>query len=516
MRLKRLRAFHPCRLSLARQVTRRMATGQWLVRRPLWTVDPDGRAQAVYVIDTGLRRYALLCLGRGDEAGFALCDGVPEPADIARIGATIARRDLGRVSARELCLARAYHEAGLWDHVVGRLAAGRQPDPERIGAAGILMQVGPVHASGAFGTADRDLIAERAEMQAPFEAEVLTLSLIRLFARDLVEAKARTRGNARAIRLTPAVARALGIGITAGLELAGFAIAHPFVFNAWIMAREEAIARVTALRTLRPADWTAVRDMLDRLAATRASLAADLSRLSGAMAAGPEGARPWARLMVWAEDTLGLEAQEVLASTMLEPYGGLIDGLGHCMSDTLDRDFRIDGSLSVERTRAMIAAVHGWALSRDWTQRGAACLAPWLVDARHDPRLGPGPAAWVDPLELPVAAGRDAARAWTTLAGYPDETPIANVLLEHPDHRRALRRAQIAAFAPYAEVRDSLIGADASPCDLLRAMLSFLGATDVDASSDRRMQARLFAGAPYPTDPRPATDDPWMSSGAVT
>jgi hypothetical protein len=166
------------------------------------------------------------------------------------------------------------------------------------------------------------------------------------------------------------------------------------------------------------------------------------------------------------------------------------------MSDTLDRDYRIEGAMPVGRVRALIAGVHGWALGRDWSEVSMTALAWSAATDETDPRLQPRGPDPTGPFELPLAVVRDAVRAWHVLGGYADELPVAQVLLEHPEHRSAIRRAQIAGFAPYAEIRDNLIDADMRPELLIRAMLAFMGAEAVTLPSDRQMGARFFAGTP--------------------
>jgi hypothetical protein len=63
-----------------------------------------------------------------------------------------------------------------------------------------------------------------------------------------------------------------------------------------------------------------------------------------------------------------------------------------------------------------------------------------------------------------------------------------------------VRRAQIAARHPYAEVQDNLIGADMLPIDLMRCKLAFFGASHFDPRSDKWVRISLFQGAPYPLD----------------
>ncbi|MBF9059876.1 hypothetical protein HKCCSP123_11860 [Rhodobacterales bacterium HKCCSP123] len=539
MRLSRLGSLHQCRLSFMRQLTRRMARESWRIACADWRIDASGVGHAVYTVTTPRRSYALVAFAhdlppdqRSDrviaeawDATFALVDGVPDTADIARLAAHVPLQEAGRISERELCLSRANRSVRLWDHVVERLAAGRQPDADQLAEVGYLMRTTAVYGSGKFGAADRVLIEDRPELHPPFQAEMLTVYLIRVFVRDLVEHMARARGGDRAARLDPTAAEALGIGNSTGLGMAPFLVNHPCLLNNWVMAREEAIARVRALGDIAPMDWQMVADLARRMRAGAAAatsrhplqaernarLAQDLDRLIAEMAGPP---RPWADLLDWSAVVLGEEGQEALASLVVEPYGRLVDGLAHCMSDTLDTGFRIDGTMPLGRVRQLIAEVFGWALDIDWTAEAPTARAWYVSEEKLEPRLGQRHEEPIADYEQPLATARDAALAHSALSDWPEETPVAAFLLRHPEHRVAVRRAQISAFAPYSEIRDNLIGAELMPIDMLRAKLSFFGATDFDPRSDRWVRIRMFAGAPYPETLTPKTADFWVYPGS--
>ena len=63
-----------------------------------------------------------------------------------------------------------------------------------------------------------------------------------------------------------------------------------------------------------------------------------------------------------------------------------------------------------------------------------------------------------------------------------------------------VRRAQLAARFPYAEIRDNLIAADLRPIDLLRCKLACFGADKFDPRSDRWLRICLFQDAPFPDE----------------
>src|SRR6056297_1474044 len=231
MRLSRLGSLHQSRLSFMRILMRRMAADGWTVTRPVFDIDNTGVGRAVYTANGPDGAYSLVAFAhdlpdalRSDrviaeawDATFALFDGVPTTADLDRLAANVPLQEAGRVSERELTLSRANRSVRLWAHVVGALAEGRQPDPAQIDDVGYLMRTTAVYGSGKFGAADRAMIADRPAMQAPFQAEMLSVYLIRTFVRDLVNHMARSKGGAQAVGLDPDLARRLGIGIPPGL-----------------------------------------------------------------------------------------------------------------------------------------------------------------------------------------------------------------------------------------------------------------------------------------------------------
>jgi hypothetical protein len=90
----------------------------------------------------------------------------------------------------------------------------------------------------------------------------------------------------------------------------------------------------------------------------------------------------------------------------------------------------------------------------------------------------------------------------------PGET-LGAFLQYHPEHRHIARRLMVLLCAPYAEVRDNTIHAAMLPIDLLRAKLSFFGATHFDPRSDRWVRITMFQGAPFPGELATADPDTW-------
>jgi len=526
MRLSRMGSAHPTRLSFLRTLLRRMQAEGWHFDRPVWQMDARGVGRAVYRAIGPHHTYSLVAFAhdlpdhlRSDrviatawDATFALFDGTPTPADLDRLQANVPLQEAGRVTTRELTLARANRSVRLFAHVVDRLSQGQQPDPTEIDAVGYLMRTTAVYGSGKFGAADRATIADRPELRGPFQAEMLSVWLIRSFTVDLVEHLAAARGGPAATVLDPALRRRLGVGNSTGLGMAPFLIKHPILLNNWMLVREEALDRVRAQPESTPqtiALFVAAVSDAQRNAETwvsehpiqqakLADLRADLARIATKRV--PATPNPWNALWTWAERSLSTEGQEALVAAMIEAHGPLVDGLSDCMDADEDRAFALDGSVPLGQVRATLARHYPWALDTDYSNPVHSARFWYVSEEKLEPRLGerysePGAA-----LELPIDTGRMVAALATALSDWPDDQPLAQFLLAHPEHRFSARRVQQATRYPYAEIQDNLIAADTLPIDLLRCKLAFFGASHFDPRSDRWVRITLFQGQPYPQD----------------
>jgi len=385
------------------------------------------------------------------------------------------------------------------------------------------MRTTAVYGSGKFGAADREKTAHRDEFQAPFQIEMLSVFLTRAFVMDLVEHLAALRAPETAVPLAPKLRRRFGIGNSTGLGMAPFLLNHPALLNNWIAAREEALARIRALPGARPEAAQSFRDFAARARlhatgwqsehpiqiAKLQDLCADMDRPAEYLqSADLTGNLPWNRLWLWGETALSVEGQELLASLLMEPYGDLVDRLSCCMAADEEATWRIDGAMQVRDLRALTQDIYGWALEIDWAERDATARVWYTSEEKLEPRLGERYAEPIEPYEQPLCPGRDAARMYADLTGFPDG-PVAGFLLRHPEHRHVVRRAQIAARLPYAEIRDNTIAASILPIDMLRAKLSFFGACHFDPRSDRWLRINMFQHAPFPDGLATGNADDW-------
>jgi hypothetical protein len=538
MRLAVMGASHQTRLSFMRILLRRMARDRWKVKRTRWDVDPRGVGTAVYRASGPRRAYSLVAFShdlpaqmRTDrviatawDATFALFDGEPSDADVERLRANVPVQEAGRITARELTLARANRSVRLFDHVVEALASGRQPDADIVRPVGYLMRTTAVYGSGKFGACDYEAIAEREEFASPFQAEMLSVYLIREFTLDLVEHLARVRAPETAVPLAPGVRRGFGIGNSTGLGLAPFLVSHPAVTAQWVGARETALAAVRGLPLAQPRERELFLELLARSRAgvaawstddarQQARIAALASDLAQAAAFAPERLgqpRPWDALYRHADAMLSLEGRELVAALMLEPYPALVDPLEQLYRTDEAASFRIDGSWSVAAMRAAIAQHYRFALAIDFAVPRETARFWYVSQEKLEPRLGERFEEDGAALELPLGVARDVQALDRALAGEDGTARLADVLMRRPEHRHAARRVQITARMPYAEIRDNLLAADMIPLDLLRFKLAVFGATRFDPRSDRWLRITMFQDAPCAGELSAMAEDDWV------
>ena len=444
--------------------------------------------------------------------------------DINRLRNNVPLQEAGRISSRELTLSRANKSVRMFEHVKERLSQGQQPDLEQILSVGYLMRTTAVYGSGKFGAADREEWGDRDEFRGSFQPELLTVWLIRAFTIDLVEHLASANSPSTAVRLDPEIRRNFGVGNSTGLGMAPFLINHPALIHAWINARETALARVRST----PVTTTALACFLDSLQRARGHVAnwqtsdvrqqdrivglgADLDQLAAHVdKSPPAGAKGWDQLWLWGEQALALEGQEMLLSLILDPHGDLVDDLTASMAADEELGFQIDGIRTVGELREQIAERYDWAMACDWSTKSATARL-WYVSAEKlEPRLAERAEEPLEPYEQPLAPGRDMTKLYTALADFSPDATIAEFLARHAEHRHAVRRCQVTGTCDYAEIRDNTIDAEMLPIDLLRAKLSFFGATGFDPKSDRWVRITLFQGAPYPDESEAWAADDWM------
>ena len=525
MCLDRLGSLHASRLSFLRILLRRIKAESWHFERTSFVLDLTFAGHAVYTAFTPTNAYSLVVFAhqldpqnRSDrvianawDATFTLFDGVPSASDVERLRANVPCQETGRLKATELTLSRANKSVRLWDVVVDCLSKGLQPSVDEIDAAGYLMRTTAVYGSGKFGACDREVIADRREFAEPFQAEMLTVFLIRQFARDWVEYEASCKRPDTAVQLDDALAQRLGIGNSTGLGMAPFLMNHPVLIDHWMNAREEAIARVQGLINASSDEILLVKRLISRARsdfetwtsqdpkqADRIShLINDLDQSVSWLESRKSSESVWRNLLTYARGSLGFEAQEFLASVILEPYSSLVDELGATMSVEESEIPPVNGAISVSDTLEQIHRHYDWLQHISWQQNEATALLWYVSEEKLEPRLGRRDKDASEAYEQPLAPARDMQAYRDALIQFDPLHSVAEFLLKEPLHRLSATRLQWIDRYPYGEIRGNTIDAGLRPIDLLRCKLSFFGATRFDPRSDRWLRISLFRNAPY-------------------
>lgn len=512
MRLRRMGAMFPTRVSFLRTLMRDLAAENVQVTRPFWNMDADGFGHAVYTVRLGGYDYSLVAIStdlppemRTDrviatawDSAYVLYDGIPNKDEIARIVASAPHQEASLYTSRDLVLSRANKSVRLFQHVTDALKRGEQPDEHMVRDVGYMMRTTAVYGNGKFGIADRAHIADRPCLGGPFAIEMLTVWLIRGFTHDLAE-------HVGGAPLDPKLKRHLGIGNSTGLGMAPFLVSHPRLLDSWMQVRETALARVAALPVLngdqqmqilalaqRAAQHLKEWSVPDEIAQDRITqLRADWPVVQALLEETLEQPDPIAKILNaserWFEDT-----QELLVALLLEPFGELIDGLTDCMANPYEA--QIDPAMTVSDLTALIARDWDWACDIDFESKCETAQFWYVSEAKQEPRLGLRHEEDGAELESPLDIARQVARLSDALEG---ETGIvAELLLKRPDLRFATRRVQSLAIAPYGEIRDNMIGEHCLPIDMLRCKLSFFGAAKFDPKSDRWTRITMCQGAP--------------------
>lgn len=539
MRLERLGAFHQTRLSFMRTLVRRMHREAWEFRRPLFELSEDGFGRAVYHVITPAGECSLVAFShaldpeeRTDrviaerwDATFTLMLGRPDDDELKELAANVPKQESGRYTPRQVVLSRANRSVRLFDSIVTALSDGCQPDLESLLSVGYVMRTTAVYGNGKFGMADLALAQQEGPFQGPFEAEMLTVYLIRQFTLDLVEHVAHAKAPSRAVRLGEQQRRVLGIGNSTGLGMAPFLIAHPVLLHRWIAARETALARVCAVpdateetaASFTALVWQALGHCRQwvtgdaQQAKRNARLIQDLKGLCSLLESADNplvSSYPWKRLMDWAGER-GMETQELMVSLLLEPHGPLVDDLAERMSGP--EPVGGDTTCSLGFLKMLIESRYDWALAIDHSHPEATYYFWYRSEEKEEPRIGVRGQEPGDDLEMRIGVARMVQELYARLSGgsYSTETSIAAFLLAEPRHRWIVQRILIMADHPYGEVRDNLVGRECVPVDLLRCKLSFFGAVKFDPRSERWLRICMYQGAPYPDELVSCDPDAW-------
>lgn len=537
MKLDRMGAAFPTRISFMRRLIRQMKREKWKIEKKINSLDSNGFGYMLYVVTTPFRSYSLVCFShsikpeqRTDrvianewDATFTLYDGIPDQGDINRLADNTPKQEAGRFQSTELVISRANKSMRLFENIIDVLSQGNQPKPDTINRVGYLMRTTAVYANGKFGLCDRFHYADRLELSPPFQAEMLTVYLIRLFTFDLVDHIAFNRNPPLATKLDRRLKRHLGIGNATGLGMAPFLISHPILIHNWFYAREVALQKIRSIKTISPFELMCFRNLAMKAEQhvkewnvedeIQAANIANLVRELNELIEWTENEKlisyvnPWNFLYLNAMNSFSIEGQELLLSLLLEPYPEIVDSIGESLEVNHEEFF--NSCMTVDDTKNIIDRYYQWALVINFNDPKESYHFWYYSKEKLEPRRGIRNQEPGADKEMQIAIARDVQSFRKKLDTINGKESLATFVMKYNEYRHIALRVQIGAKYKYAEIQDNVISDTCRPINILRGKLAFFGASKFDPKSDLWTRITMYQGAPLSDEINRNDADDW-------
>lgn len=533
MRPESMGAARPTRYAFSRSLLRRAFERGWTAKTIRFDLDADGQGEVGYEIDAEGHRFTFVAflqtLPEGAhtdrviadrwEIAAALVEGHVGEQRWANLREQVRAQETGRLDNDTLALTRGNRSVRFFEYVVEELAAGRQPDPAKVGDAGYIMRSTAFYGNARYGMRSFDAFEDGHPLGAPYRAQFLTAWCYRELSIDVVEHCARERGGEDAARFDEDWARFFGLGNATGLGLVPYAFKHPRIINAWIGVRELALARVRASGAT-PERWEEVAAWLARAEAhyaTGTSENADPFLSPAALVPLVREARDMIEELRVASGHLGFDALVEWATERHVELGELIvaalvelDDLGDDLVDallTVDESAQIDFAMTVANAAALLDERFGWALE------AAPESTQWWVysDNTEEPRRLARSRWLVEGQDMAIDIAGNMRALAAEFAGRPAELTLGELLIDEPAHLHAIERLFV-SDQPYGEPRDNPCSDGYLPLQVQRLQLAQYGMDNFKPKSTDWLRVTLFQGAPRLRDlvRNNDFDDGWM------
>ena len=538
MKLDRLGSFHQTRLSFSRQLIEELISNNWKTKIIKWNINSIGTGNAVIKISSKQRIYSLVVFchqinddERSDrviaekwDMTFSLFLGIPSKEELDEMSKNLKIQELGRHLPKQLTLSRANKSVRVFNSVLNNLSEGKQPDKKMINNIGYLVRTTAVYGNGKFGIADYLPETNDNPLNKPFQAEMLTVYLIRYFSIELVNYLAKEKGKDKSITLSNEISKHVGVGNATGLGMAPFLINHQKLIHKWIQARETAISRVLSIKKLSTYNQTKIFNLIERaylyttqwnvddviqfkrINVLRKELK-DISNnksLNGLL----NNDYPLQNVYLHFINKISIETQEILNSIFIEPFPELLDDLTNEMGT--DEQNTVAIGYKVNELIKIIEDKYSWALKIDIKNPDENFYFWYTSQAKLEPRLGATQIDHGKEKQLPFDIPQQVQNALKILTKLPDDMTGAEAMILHPEIRNIIKRVIINENFPFSEIQNNLVGKKVRPIDLLRCKLSFFGATKYDPKSNLWTRITLFQGAPLPHQLQEENATEWL------
>ncbi|MCH1559948.1 MAG: hypothetical protein L7T23_07320 [Alphaproteobacteria bacterium] len=538
MKLDRLGSFHQTRLSFSRQLIDELILNNWKTEIIKWNINSIGTGNAVIKISSKQRIYSLVVFchqinddERSDrviaekwDMTFSLFLGIPSKEELDEMSKNLKIQELGRHLPKQLTLSRANKSVRVFNSVLNNLSEGKQPNKKMINNIGYLVRTTAVYGNGKFGIADYLPETNDNPLNKPFQAEMLTVYLIRYFSIELVNYLAKEKGKDKSITLSNEISKHVGVGNATGLGMAPFLINHQKLIHKWIQARETAISRVLSIKKLSTYNQTKIFNLIERayLYTTQWNvddviqfkrinvLRKELKNISNNESLNDilNNDYPLQNIYLHFINKISIETQEILNSIFIEPFPELLDDLTNEMGT--DEQNTVAIGYKVNELIKIIKDKYNWALKIDIKNPDENFYFWYTSQAKLEPRLGATQIDHGKEKQLPFDIPQQVQNALKILTKLPDDMTGAEAMILHPEIRNIIKRVIINENFPFSEIQNNLVGKKVRPIDLLRCKLSFFGATKYDPKSNLWTRITLFQGAPLPHQLQEENATEWL------
>jgi len=538
MKLDRLGSFHQTRLSFSRQLIDELISNNWKTEIIKWNINSLSIGNAVIKISSKQKIYSLVVFchqinddERSDrviaekwDMTFSLFLGIPSKEELDEMSKNLKIQELGRHLPKQLTLSRANKSVRIFNSIMNDLSVGKQPDKKMINNIGYLVRTTAVYGNGKFGIADYLPETTNNPLNKPFQAEMLTVYLIRYFSIELINYLAKEKGKDKSVNLSNEISKHIGVGNATGLGMAPFLINHQKLIHKWIQARETAISRVLSIKKLSTYNQTKIFNLIERaylyttqwnvddviqfkrINVLRKELK-DISNnksLNGLL----NNDYPLQNVYLHFINKISIETQEILNSIFIEPFPELLDDLTNEMGTNEQNTVAI--GYKVNELIKIIKDKYSWALKIDIKNPDENFYFWYTSQAKLEPRLGATQIDHGKEKQLPFDIPQQVQNALKILTKLPDDMTGAEAMILHPEIRNIIKRAIINENFPFSEIQNNLVGKKVRPIDLLRCKLSFFGATKYDPKSNLWTRITLFQGAPLPHQLQEENATEWL------
>ena len=538
MKLDRLGSFHQTRLSFARRLIDDLKLQKSKIEIHQWNIDHNGIGSAIIKIALKNETLSLVifCHSISDEERtdrviaekwdmtFSLFRGVPNKHEFNQLSKNLKIQESGRHRSKQLTLSRANKSQRIFEKVLNDLSLGKQPSEKLINDVGYLIRTTAVYGNGKFGIGDFSNNDGFVFLKKPFQAEMLTVYLVRYFSIELMNFLARQKGGKNSVTLSKHLTKHLGVGNATGLGMAPFLVNHQELIHQWIYNREKALSRVFSIKRLDKKTQNKIINYIHQ--AFKYSLQwkvddksqskkikelnldlkkilqhEDLTKLLNFN-------YPIIRVFDFFKDDITLETQEILNSIFIEPFPELIKDLINNMG--AEEKLSVSIGYTVNDILEIIKDNFNWAIRIDTTKPEENYCFWYTSQTKLEPRLGIAKKDAGIEKQLPFDIAHQIKKAVNILNKLPSNMTAAELMINHPELRNIIKRIIINKSMPYSEIQNNLIGKDMKPIDILRCKLSFFGASKFDPKSNLWTRITLFQGAPLPNELSKTNVNDWV------